>query len=325
MIDSSPANKTAIIGFVFAIAAIFLFWIPIVGALWCLTALILGIVSVCGERKKAKGLGIAALVLGAVLLIASVSTTGMLVYKYKTGVFNYEVEPNLVCNSPYITYGEKCCLDTDTNNVCDEQEGVKLELEEEETEVEEEITEEPIEEETTEEVVVEEETEPVEELVPIVIPVVDEDEPTIEELMAEYATMVTEEDFKYTALEAYPIRQTASIGDEVVVLVRGENKYHGEDPHYFKVSVRGYALEWVTNADETYSGVYYIGPIETNEEYFDIPLVLKIDDTYGGYAVKDTEEGENYGFSLLLSEADSLDRSYNTEKGGASSFTIEIE
>ncbi len=334
-----PTNYIAIIAFVLAILAVFLFWMPFVGIVISLIVVILGIIGSL-KNKPLRGLAYSALIIGVVLLFLSTIVTCYLISAYRTGLYDYEVAPEIECNNPYMLHGSRCCLDMDNSAVCDDYEGlsianfIEIEVVEEPSVVEEVVAdeqeeevviEEPIEEEEVladepEEEIVEEETEEVTTLTSYL---------TLEDVFEEQinvykAAFDNEEDFEYSYLAIQPAVQTASIGDYAVYVLRVKNKYVGRE-HYFKISLRSNSLQWIQNADETSKDVYTMGPITiTDDKYFDIPVILKIGPTYGDYDEDNTYVSGTHSFSAKILESSIETSGYDIEKS-AKSFSLVIE
>ena len=58
----------------------------------------------------------------ALLTVVVVSNTTIQTENGGGGVTNGEITSQIVCNPPYIKYGEGCCLDKNNNGICDKDE-----------------------------------------------------------------------------------------------------------------------------------------------------------------------------------------------------------
>lgn len=304
-------NPFAITGFTIAIVACITFMYPVVGAVAALIAVVFSLAGY-GKKDLHKGLAKAGLILGIIALILSIITTG---YFFSCGAKT--LEPVVVCPAPYINDNSGCCLDMDDNFVCDKDEGaVVIEEVEEEEEV------------IVEEEVVEEEEEAVDEEVVVEGPTYEEEEPpeTIYDLFAPeieyFSTLFDDTTFETNHMDVQPDRQMIGVGQTGVYLIRIKNIYDTSVPHYYEISLRGSAIDWIINADETGTSSYTIGPISTQDDYIDIPVFITVDDMYGTYSNRVTEGGESYKFTFSVLESDKLEYAYFKSIPGERSFEV---
>lgn len=323
-------NHLGIIGFTAAIIACTTFIYPYMGIVMAILAIGFSTLGL-GKDKFHHNLAKAGLILGCLMLILSCLTSAYYISEKE----NMAKAPIVICPAPYIYDLNHCCLDLDDNFVCDYSEEEVDEVNEEapasvvdETSIEE-ITEavlipEDIEEdEINEETVIEEEYD---ELL--------EDEPTYEEeapltiydLFApeiEYFSDLFEEDyFETNHLDVSPDTQLINVGETGVYVIRIKNNYDKADPHYYKISMRGRALNWIINADEEGSSSYTFGPYTTQEDYLDIPVFLTVGNTYGSYSQGTTEGGESYKFTFNVLDSDKLEYAVFKSIAGERSFEI---
>jgi hypothetical protein len=314
-------NHLGIIGFTAAIIACTTFIYPYMGIVMAILAIGFSTLGL-GEDKFHHNIAKAGLILGCLMLILSCLTTAYYISEKQ----NMAKAPVVICPSPYIYDLNHCCLDLDDNFVCDYSEGPKeiYEVEEEILILEnidlEDVTEHLIEEVDEEPVLVEEEE--------------FEDEPTYEEEVPltiydlfsaeiEYFSSLFDEDYFMTKhLDVSPDTQLINVGETGVYVIRIKNNYDKTDPHYYKINIRGRALNWIINADEEGSSSYNFGPYATQEEYLDIPVFLTVGNTFGSYSQGVTEGGKSYKFTFNVLDSDKLEYAVFKSIAGERSFEI---
>ncbi len=344
------SNTLAVVGFVLAILTLFLFWIPVVGVVLSLVVILFGIVGSL-PQKPYRRLGYTVLLFGAILLVASTAITCFMIYAVRFHVYDYPVLPEPVCPEPYLLIETGCCLDTNSNRVCDEDEGivstvVTSEQSSEAPEIDDSVMqslddliaqlEEGIvnESELDSASVVESEATPsssgssqsgalTQTSSSSQISSTDSLEEEFAEEIASLSSQFRDADFEYTELAAQPSEQYASLGDSLVYLARIENTYGASRPHYFKVFVRSESLDWVQNSDDKLEDYFVYGPYETTEPYIDVPIILTVGKQYGYFNEKTTAVGQKHTFALELYESSQEEMGYDSSNKKTLAVLIE--
>ena len=303
-------NHLGIIGFTTAIIACTTFIYPYMGIVMAILAIGFSTLGL-GKDKFHHNLAKAGLILGCFMLILSCITTAYYISEKQ----NMAKAPVVICPSPYIYELNHCCLDLDDNFVSDysEEEEVLITDDTETTELLEEEEIELLEEEEIDELF---EDEPTYEEVP----------ETIYDLFApeiEYFSSLFDEDyFETNHLDVNPETQLIGVGETGVYVIRIKNNYDKAEPHYYKISIRGRALNWILNADEEGSSSYTFGLYATQEEYLDIPVFLTVDESFGSYSQGTTEGGESYKFTFNVLDSDKLEYAVFKSIAGERSFEV---
>jgi len=305
------------------ILSLALFWVKGFGLVLAVAAVLLGTIAIvkCStkpEKFKGRWLAIIGLVL-ALIAIGTMVYTSEPFQKYCTidnmeYLFGEPYQQDVVCNTPYILVGTDCCLDENSNNICDTDEVIVITEEPvvEEVTEEEIVEEEPIE---TEEVIADEpveivvEEEPEEEVIPddLILVVEETNQEETDELTSMLETQIAyldDVDFSYLTAKLSTSTLSLDVGETGVAVARLKNEYTNdyEKEVYYKVRVTSTrAASWMKESDFESVKTMTFGPYTLiTEEYQDI-VIYFIPEDYDNMGSRSSGNTYDYIFDFSYS------------------------